>query len=244
MAGILAMANAEELASLVIIEYANPGAPMIYCAEAAPANMKTGGINYEAPEYLLICAGCAQMARFYKIPDYVGDISPGDRLSEPASPGPRPDAMADVERSLGRMALRYMTRTHLSPAFGSVDLALSAALDQLVLDAETYEHARAYLRRFEINDDTLALDVIHKVGPGGHFLDTKHTLEHFKKEIWSRELSNTFILDPSAKGSFIEKAQTKVREILATHRPPLIEEAVDKEMSRIIEDAERDIGGE
>jgi len=69
-------------------------------------------------------------------------------------------------------------------------------------------------------------------------------LEHFKKEIWSRELSDTFILDPAAKGSFIEKAQAKVREILATHRAPLIEEAVGKEMKRIIEDAERDIGGE
>ena len=244
IAGILAMANAEELASLVIIECANPGAPMIYCSEASPANMKTGAINYEAPEYPLIGAGCAQMARFYKIPDFVADISPADRLSEPVSPEPRPDTMADVEHSLVRMALRLMTRTDISPWFGGVDLAMSAALDKLVLDAETYEHARAYLRRFEVNDDTLALDIIHKVGPGGHFLDTKHTLAHFKKEIWSRELSDTFILDPAAKGSFIEKAQAKVREILATHRAPLIEEAVDKEMNRIIEDAERDIGGE
>ena len=244
MAGILAMANAEELASLVIIEYAYPGAPMIYCAEAAPANMKTGAINYDAPEYPLLGAGCGQMARFYKVPDFVADISPADRLSKPISPGPRADTMADVESSILRMALSWMTRTDMTASFGGVDLAISAALDKLVLDAETYEHARAYLRRFEVNDDTLALDVIHKVGPGGHFLDTKHTLAHFKKEIWSRELSNTFILDPAAKGSFIEKAQAKVREILATHRAPLIEEAVDKEMSRIIKDAERDIGGE
>ncbi|MBA7684548.1 Glycine betaine methyltransferase [subsurface metagenome] len=244
MAGILAMANAEELASLVIIEYAYPGAPMIYCAEAAPANMKTGAINYDAPEYPLLGAGCGQMARFYKVPDFVADISPADRLSKPISPGPRADTMADVESSIFRMALSWMTRTDMTASFGGVDLAISAALDKLVLDAVTYEHARAYLRRFEVNDDTLALDVIHKVGPGGHFLDTKHTLAHFKKEIWSRELSNTFILDPAAKGSFIEKAQAKVREILATHRAPLIEEAVDKEMSRIIKDAERDIGGE
>jgi len=69
-------------------------------------------------------------------------------------------------------------------------------------------------------------------------------LEHFKKEIWSRELSDTFILDPAAKGSFIERAQAKVREILATHRVPPIEEAVDKEMRRIIRDAEADIGAE
>jgi trimethylamine--corrinoid protein Co-methyltransferase len=238
------MANAEELASLVIIECANPGAPMIYCSEAAPANMKTGSINYEAPEYPLLGAGCAQMARFYKIPNFVADISPGDRLSEPASPGPKSDTMADVESSILSMALNWMARTDIAASFGSVDSAISAALDKLVLDAETYEHARAYLRRFEINDDTLALDVIHKVGPGGHFLDTKHTLTHFKKEIWSRTLSDTFILDPAATGSFIERAQAKVREILATHKAPPIEEAVDKEMRRIIEDAERDIGGE
>ena len=244
IAGILAMANAEELASLVIVEYAYPGAPMIYCSEAAPANMKTGAINYEAPEYPLIGAGCAQMARFYGIPDFVADISPPDRLSESASPRPRADTVADVESSILSMALSWMARTDIAASFGGVDLAISAALDKLVLDAETYEHARAYLRRFEVNDDTLALDVIHKVGPGGHFLDTKHTLEHFKKEIWSRELSDTFILDPAAKGSFIEKAQAKVREILETHRAPLIEESVDKEISRIIEDAERDIGGE
>jgi trimethylamine--corrinoid protein Co-methyltransferase len=244
IAGILAMANAEELASLVIIECANPGAPMIYCSEAAPANMKTGAINYEAPEYPLICAGCAQMARFYKIPDFVADISPGGRLSEPASPGSKADNMVDVESSMMGMIMNLMARTDISSWLGGVDLAMSAALDKLVFDAETYEHARAYLRRFEVNDDTLALDVIHKVGPGGHFLDTKHTLEHFKKEIWSREISNTFILDPAAKGSFIERAQVKVREILAKNRAPLIEEAVDKEMSRIIEDAERDIGEE
>ena len=244
MAGILAMANAEELACLVIMEYAYPGAPMIYCSEAAPANMKTGAINYEAPEYPLIGAGCGQMARFYGMPDFVADISPGDRLSEPVSPGPRPDAIADVESSLVSMALSWMTRTDMAASFGGVDLAISAALDRLVLDAETYEHARAYLRRFEINDDTLALDVIHKVGPGGHFLDTKHTLTHFKKEIWSRTLSDTFILDPAATGSFIERAQAKVREILATHKAPPIEEAVDKEMSQIIKDAEADIGGE
>jgi len=69
-------------------------------------------------------------------------------------------------------------------------------------------------------------------------------LEHFKKEIWSRELSNTFILDPAATGTFIERAKAKVREILATHRAPIIEEALDKEMRQIIEDAERDMGGE
>jgi len=234
MAGTLAMANAEELASLVIVECANPGAQIIYTSEAAPANMKTGEINYKAPEYPLLCAGGAQMARFYKIPSLVADIS----LEE------MPSDLSSFERNILKVAMSLMSRTDLSAWLGSRDQALSASLDQLILDAEVCEHARAYLRRFEVNDDTLALDVIHKVGPGGHFLSERHTIEHFRKEIWSRELSAPFIVDPVTKGSFRERARAKVKEILSTHKPPPIKEDVHKEMRRILRDAEKDIMGD
>ncbi len=234
MAGTLAVANAEELASLVIVECANLGAPMIYTSEAAPANMKTGEINYKAPEYPLLCAGAAQMARFYKLPSLVADVS----LEEVASDLP------SFERNVLRVAMGLMNCTDLSAWLGSRDLALSASLDQVILDCEACEHARAYLRRFEINDDTLAFDIIHKVGPGGHFLDKKHTIEHFRREIWSRELSDTFILDPATKGSFLERARAKVKEILSTHTAPPIKEDVHKEMEQILRDAEKDIVGD
>ena len=244
MAGTLAVANAEELASLVIVECANPGAPIIYCSETAPANMQTGEINYEAPEYPLLCAGGAQLARFYKIPSFVGDISLGKTSSSPVPLECRQYDLASIKHNVVEVAMRCMTRTDLSAPLGSLDSALSASLDQLILDAEIYEHARAYLRRFEVNDDTLALDVIHKVGPGGHFLGEKHTKVHFRKEIWSRELCDTFILDPETKGSFLERAKAKVKEILSTHKPPPIKEEVRKEMRRILRDAEKDIMGD
>ena len=244
MAGTLAMANAEELASLAIVECANPGAPMIYCSEAAPANMKTGEINYEAPEYPLLCAGGAQMARFYKIPNFVADISLGKASSSPVPLERSQYDPASVEHNVVGAAMQCMTRTDLAAPLGARDAALSASLDQLILDAEIYEHSRAYLRRFEVNDDTLALDVIHKVGPGGHFLSEKHTIEHFRKEIWSRELCDTFILDPKAKGSFQERARAKVKEILSTHKPPPIEEGVRKEMRQILQAAKKDIMGD
>ena len=234
IAGTLAVGNAEELASLVIVECANPGAPMIYTSEAAPANMKTGEINYAAPQYLLLSAGSAQMARFYKMPSLAADVwlegAPSDLLS--------------FERNVLKAAMWFMCKSDLSPSLGCCDLALSASLDQVILDVEACEHARAYLRRFEINDDTLAFDIIHKVGPGGHFLGEKHTLEHFRKEIWSRELSDTFILDPTVKGSFLEKARAKVTEILARHTAPPLKEDVHKEMEQILRDAEKDIVGD
>ena len=234
MAGALVVANAEELASLVIVECADPGAPIIYTSEVAPANMKTGEINYKAPEYPLLSAALAQMARFYKIPSLVADVS----LEE------IPSALLSFERSILKVAMSFMSQTDLSAWLGSRDQALSASLDQLILDAEVCEHARAYLRRFEVNDDTLALDIIHKVGHGGHFLGEKHTIVHFRKEIWSRELSAPFIVDPVTKGSFLERAKAKVKEILSTHKSPPIKKDVHEEMRRILRDAEKDIMGD
>ena len=234
LAGTLAMGNAEELASLVIVECANPGALMIYTSEAAPANMKTGEINYNAPQYLVISAAGAQMARFYKIPSLAADVFLGEAPSD----------ILSFERNVLRAAMWFMCKSDLSPSLGCRDLAMSASLDQVILDCEACEHARAYLRRFQLNDDSLALDLIHEVGPGGHFLGEKHTVEHFKQEIWSRELSDTFILDPAAKGSFVERARAKVKEILTTHIPPPVEESVHKEMEQILRDAKKDILGD
>ncbi len=234
LAGTLAMGNAEELAALVIVECANPGAPMIYTSEAAPANMRTGEMNYNAPQYLVISAASAQMARFYKIPSLAADVLLGEVPSD----------ILSFERNVLRAAMWFMCKADLSPSLGCRDVAMSASLDQLILDAEACEHARAYLRKFELNDDTLALDVIRKVGPSGHFLGERHTVDHFKQEVWSRELSDTFILDPEVKGSFIERAEAKVKEILAIHTPPPVDESVHKEMDQILRDAEKDILGD
>ena len=234
IAGALAMGNAEELASLVIIECADPGAPMIYASEVAPANMKTGEMNYGGPVYLLLSAAGAQMARFYKIPSLAAEVS-----LEAA-----PSDLMSFERNVLKAAMHFMCKSDLSPSLGGCDVAMSASLDQLILDAEACEHARAYLRTSELNDDSLGFDIIHKVGPGGHFLGEKHTVEHFKKEIWSRELSDTFILDAAVKGSFVERARAKVKEILSTHLPPPIDKEVHREMEQVLRDAKKDILGD
>lgn len=234
LAGTLAVANAEELASLVIVECASPGAPMIYTTEISSADMKNAEINYEAPEFPLLCAGCAQMARFYKVPNLTADV-PLEAI---------PSDLLSFERNVLKTAMFFMTRTDLSAWLGSRDRAKSASLVQAILDAEACEHAKGYLRRFEINEDTLALGVIDKVGQKGHFLKEKHTIEHFKQELWLKELSSTLILDLVKEGSFLESARAKVKEILSTHKAPVIREDKHSEMEQIFQAAEKDIMGE
>ena len=233
LAGTLAVANAEELTSLVIVECASPGAPMIYTTEISSADMKSGEINYTAPEFPLLCAGCAQMARFYKIPNLTADV-PLEEI---------PSDLLSLERNVLKTAMHLMTRTDLSAWLGSLERAMSASLIQVILDAEACEHAKGYLRKFEVNEDTLALGVIDRVGPRGHFLSEKHTREHFRQEIWIKELSSTFILDPVKEGSFLERAKVKVKEILSTHKAPSIDKDKRREMKQILQAAEKEIMG-
>ncbi|UCC33764.1 MAG: trimethylamine methyltransferase family protein [Candidatus Bathyarchaeota archaeon] len=210
IAGTLVIVNAENLGALVLLHCASPGAPMIYCAESTPANMKTGEINYEAPEFPLIAAGATQMARRYRLPCYT---TPGGRLTQ-------------------------MGRGDISADFGSLENAESAALEQVILDAEAWEQAKAYLRRFKVNEETLGFDAIKDVGPGGNFLGAKHTLEHFHEEIWLKK--ETTIL-PSTSGSLIERAKEKVRQILASHVPLQLEEEVKDEMGQILRECKKDM---
>jgi trimethylamine--corrinoid protein Co-methyltransferase len=172
--------------------------------------MRTGNINYQAPEFPIIATGATQMARLYKLPCYTTPIG----------------------------VLTQMGRGDISADFGSLENAESAALEQVILDVEEWEHAKAYLRRFEIDEETLGFDTINKVGPGGNFLGLKHTLEHFQKEIWLKK--ETTIL-PSTDGSLVERAKEKVSQILSSHVPSQLDEDVKKEINQILRNCEKDM---
>jgi len=229
IAGTLAIVNSENLGALVILECANPGAPMIYCAESTPTNMQTGGINYSAPECCLIGAGVAQMARFYEIPCYPTGVGMDET----------PKDWEELTAFSTGMVFDGLCRGDIGSGFGSLENAEVASLEQIILDVEAWEYARAYLRTFRVDEETLGFDAISKVGPGGNFLGLKHTLEHFRQEIWLRK--EPIILERSTTGSLVQRAREKARQILSEHKPPQLEKGVQKEIKQILLDCEREL---
>jgi len=228
IAGTLTIVNTENLGALTILQCANPSAPMIYCGESTSADMRTGGINYQAPELPLIAAGTAQMARFYGLPCY----ATGGGMEE------TPEDLESLIKASKSIALAHLSRGDISAGLGSLENAQSSALEQVILDLEAWLFARAYLRSFSFNEDALGFDAIKKVGPGGNFLGLKHTLEHFRKEIWLKK--EPTILS-STSGSLIERAKEKVRQTLSTHVPCQLDEEVKKEMNQILCNCDRDL---
>jgi len=229
IAGTLTIANSENLATLVMVQCANPGAPMIYCAECAPIEPYTGKICYEAVETPLLATGVADMARFYGLPCY----------SLAAGMDVRPRDWDDLLIRAAKMALTQLMHPDITAGLGTLDEAEYVALEQLLLDVEAWRIAKAYLRSFEVSGETIGLEAIKQAGPGGSFLSLKHTLKHFEREVWIQYKPK--ILRYPFRGSITDEARKRVKEILGTHRPEPLEEEVKKELEKCLEEAEKDL---
>jgi len=179
LGGIILNANTENLASLVISQTANPGTPHIYSSESTPVNMMTGNISYESVEAPLISAGASQMAKRYGLPCLTGGWGAGSDDAQPGTLSPYSE--------LAALTMGTMGGTDLSAGAGSYDVAKGVSLEQVVIDCYLWENVRAFMRKFTIDEQSFALDVVKQVGHGNSFLTNPHTAKNFKKEIFFRD---------------------------------------------------------
>jgi len=233
LAGAIVANNAEFLGNLVILEFANPGAPVVYSAGVGTVDFKTGS-EIASPEGSLMHLGLSQLTHYYDLPSEIGVT--GGTASKLL------DTQAGYERA--RTILTHiLTVPDIALGLGGLERALLMSPEALVIDNEIIDYALRFMRGFEVNAETLAVDVINKVGPGGIYLGEKHTLEHFR-ERWMSRLSDIDTFETwQKKGakSIDEVASAKVREILATHKPAPIPEGVEKEISWILKRAEAEL---
>jgi trimethylamine--corrinoid protein Co-methyltransferase len=115
------------------------------------------------------------------------------------------------------------------------------AYEQIIFDDEIYHTNRLLVQGIDTSGAGLAMDVIARVGPGGHFLAQEHTRQHLR-EIWIPGLSHPRPpLEGAALPDIRERAQAEVDRILAEHRPEPLDEAVQSELHAILDAAEREL---
>jgi trimethylamine--corrinoid protein Co-methyltransferase len=178
LAGAAAVGNAEILAGLVINQLLEPGRPCIYNLGLAHVfDMRTALAVTGGPENALLADLSAVMGRFYGLPS-------GSWVSTESM---CPDEQAALEKMFG-------FHTHLASGVSNIwgvgqlesELTLSPA--QAVIDNEMIGYAMRFARGVKVDEPSLALDVTRSVGPAGSFLETDHTLDHFREELWMPEL--------------------------------------------------------
>jgi len=226
MAGTLAVANAEALAGVAMIHILNEGSPVVYGGSSIPFDMRYGIPAHGAVEYGLFSAIAAQLARLYGLPSYAGGAACNANLF---------DAQAGYEKMC----------TLVLPFLGGIDMVVDAGLnanslisyDEPIIQNEISAMVTRISKGFQVNQQTLALDVVAKVAIGGSFLGEKHTRDHawtdFRYPLLGNRASYERWVEEGAK-EMRSRAIEKAKDILVKHEPTRIRPEINKEIDEIL----------
>lgn len=225
LAGNLLVGNAEVISALALVQLAFPGAPVFYAAAQTASDLRSGAYTGGGPEDFLYGAATNRLADFYNIPLSMGSFATGAK---------EPNWQAGVENSMSSfMACISMSDMLLGAGFLHGSRIWSYA--QMMLDCEIFSMIHKMMQGIKVDDESLALDTIAAVGPGGNFLTQKHTLKHM------REIFLPQFMDRRPYNAWEEKgddargwALTKARNILENHHPQPLDPKLDAEMDKMI----------
>ncbi len=235
IAGAIALGMAEALASSFIMSafYGDAG---FYCTNPlVPLDMRSGCMCYGRPESMLASLACLQISRHLQSADGLC-LKGGTAAKEP-------DVEAGLWKSLAA-GMRLGLMNDVSWHFGitSVDELYDPRL--MVIENEFVDALKRFGRGFEVNEKTLAFDVIKEVGPGGSFLGHPHTAEHFRDE-WLPDFFNGQLYEGwklAGSPKILDRAQDRVLEILKTHHPRGIKPQTEEKLLKIIDRAAAELG--
>ena len=177
-AGSLAMANAECLSGLAIAQLRHPGTPVVFGSGSGPLDMKTTVGTYSSPEFMHHCLGMAELAHHrYKLPVWGFSGCSDSKL---------PDIQAGIDSALW-ILWTALSGANLVHDLGYIEAGLTGSFEMVVVAEEIVSYVRRLMSGIEVSPSTLAVDVIDEVGPGGNFLSTAHTLQHFRS-VWQPSL--------------------------------------------------------
>lgn len=230
LAGTLLVGNAEVIAATALIQLAYPGAPVFYAAAQTASDLRSGAYTGGGPEDYLFGAATNVLADFYNIPLSMGSFATGAK---------QPDWQAGIDNSLST----FMASVVMSDMLLGVGLLHGSRIwsyPQMLMDCEIFSIIHKMMQGIVVDDETLALDAIQAVGPGGNFLSQKHTRKHM------REMYLPRYMDRRPYNAWEEKqdgaqdwALAEARRLLAEHQPKELDPQLDKELQRIIVAAER-----
>lgn len=229
MAGNLVVGNAEVISATSLLQLAYPGAPVFYAAAQTASDLRTGAYTGGGPEDFLFAAATNVLSDFYNIPLSMGSFATGAKT---------PDWQAGIENTLST----FMASIVMSDMLLGVGLLHGSRIwsyEQMLLDCEIFSIIHKVMQGIQVNDETLALDVIKAVGPEGNFLAQKHTLKHMRElflpKFFDRRSYNVWEEKRDGAGDW---ALNKARQILQSHQPTALDPALYKELNEMISELE------
>jgi len=228
LAGSLVQQTAEFLGTLVIHQLANPGAPVVWCGTPALFDMKYGTPILSAIETVMMETAMTQIGRYYNIPTGVRTLCSSTKVL---------DAETGMESGIG-LSLASLSGTNIIQGPGQMGNANLHSLLKLVIDHEICGMAYRMMDGLRVDEDTIALDLIKKVGPGGtYFLESQtrewlHKDQYHPSEIIDRKTMPQW--KRSGSQDVIARSRNYLDKVLSEHQPTPMDKDIKKDLDNVV----------
>jgi trimethylamine--corrinoid protein Co-methyltransferase len=227
LAGALVEQNAEALAGMVLTQVVRPGSPVIYGGFTSNVDMQSGAPAFGTPEYMRTAMIGGQLARRYNVPYRSSNVSAANSVDFQA-------AYESVFSLWGAIMGRVNLLMH---GVGWMEGGLHAGFEKVILDAELLGMVEAFLDPVAVDEETLALDAMREVGPGGHFFGAAHTQSRFRTAFHKPMISdwrNYESWEEAGSPQAPAKANRIWKEMLAAYEPPPLDQAIREELDAFV----------
>jgi len=231
IAGVLVQTLADALLTVVLCWLKKPAMPLILGGIQTVMDHDKETLSYGSPELHLTSAAITEI---YK---WLGLLS--------SSPGGCTDAKVVDEQAASESVMSiyntFMAGTNLIHQVGCLDGGLTGSLSSLVMCDEIIGMIQQVGKGIQVTDESLALDILKEVGPGGEFLSHDHTFDHWKE--WFRptiiDRSNFETWTENGSKNYTDRLEPEVNRILESHEPEPLDENIIQEMKKIINLADK-----
>jgi trimethylamine--corrinoid protein Co-methyltransferase len=230
LAGTIAQAHAEILGCITVSQLTNPGAPIVYTSFARGMDMKSGNISMACPEFGILKVALAQMGKYLDLPIRMPSMLRDSKVL---------DAQAGFETGM----IGTVTGLIADLMDGmQLDMDLVVDFPDLVFCDDCMAGIRRMASNLVIDENSLALEVMKSVGPGGTFLSQDHTFENFRRELWIPKLlerRNWDLWETDGSQDIFKVAEKKVLEMLAEKPAALLSTEVEKQIDEVVRVAQK-----
>ncbi|MFV0439102.1 MAG: trimethylamine methyltransferase family protein [Desulfopila sp.] len=225
LASGIVMGAAESLSGLVLQQLINPGAPFVFGSFITIMDMKSTIFSYGAIEMAMMVGGMAQLSQRYGLP-FFGTAGCTDAKQV--------DVQAAVEGSLQDLVMATVGGGLVHDTHCWLDHGSTLSPEHLVLGQEILAMVKTFSRGIDVSTDTLALELIDTIGPGGTFLMDPHTMENFRNVLYLELFERTKALPPGAKEAspFALRLKAKTLELMASPATHPLADDIVAELSR------------
>ncbi len=225
--GAVAQQNAEALAGMAFTQIVRKGAPVAYGGFTSNVDMKSGAPAFGTPEYMKAQVLGGQLARRYHVPYRTSNVNAANTV----------DAQAAYESVFSLWGAMMGGGNFIMHSAGWLEGGLTCSFEKTILDVDLLQMVAEFMDPLVVDEDTLAMEAIRDVGPGGHYFGTPHTQARYRDAFYAPLLSdwrNFESWQEAGSPTAIEKANRLWKEMLAAYEAPAIDPAVVEELDAYV----------